>query len=107
MLSPVSISSCSLLGSSHLQSSCFESDWCSGCLRVDRLKGAFGVDADAGTPRCDFIDRDVRSKDANDLDLISGVQAFNEVSLLPLGLFSLAALEVAEVLVAIDGNQIL
>ena len=66
---------------------------------IDRFKGAFGVDADAGDSACcDFIDWNVRSKDANDLDLISGVQAFNEVSLLTIrAIASLAVPEVAEV----------
>ena len=54
---------------------------------VDRLEGAFGVDADAGdTPCGDVLFKgEVLREDTNDLDLVFGIQSLDEVGFLAVG----------------------
>ena len=54
---------------------------------VDRLKSAFGVDANAGdTSGGDVLFKgQVLGKDTNDLDLVFGIQTLDEVGFLAVG----------------------
>ena len=54
---------------------------------VDRLKGAFGVDANAGdTSGGDVLFKgQILGEDANDLDLVFGIQTLDEVGFLAVG----------------------